>query len=56
MSYQEILDNVRERDHIDETREESPLKKASDAVELDNSNMNRKEQLDWIVEKMKEVV
>lgn len=49
VSFEEILDNVKKRDHIDETRDESPLKKASDAVELDNSNMNRQEQLDWIV-------
>jgi cytidylate kinase len=54
VSFQEILDNVKKRDHIDETRDESPLKKASDAVELDNSNMNRQEQLDWIVGLVKE--
>ncbi len=54
VSYEEILDNVKKRDHIDETRDESPLKKASDAVELDNSNMNHKEQLDWIVGLVKE--
>lgn len=49
VSYNEILENVKKRDHIDVTREESPLKKANDAIELDNSNMNRKEQLDWII-------
>ncbi|MBI9054124.1 MAG: (d)CMP kinase [Bacteroidales bacterium] len=49
VSYDEILENVKNRDHIDETRDESPLKKAHDSVELDNSNMNRQEQLDWIV-------
>jgi cytidylate kinase len=49
VSYDEILQNVKKRDHIDETRDESPLKKAHDSVELDNSNMNRQEQLDWII-------
>lgn len=54
VSYDEILANVKKRDHIDETREESPLKKAADSVELDNSNMTRKEQLEWIVGLVKE--
>ena len=54
VSFDEILENVRKRDHIDETRKESPLKKAVDSVELDNSNMNRQEQLDWIVRLVKE--
>ncbi|MFC2151141.1 (d)CMP kinase [Bacteroidota bacterium] len=49
VSFEEILENVKKRDHIDETRDESPLKKACDSVELDNSNMNRQEQLDWII-------
>ncbi|MCG8410250.1 MAG: (d)CMP kinase [Bacteroidales bacterium] len=50
VSFDEILENVKKRDYIDETRDESPLKRAVDAVELDNSNMNRQEQLDWIVD------
>lgn len=43
-SYEEVLANLRERDHIDETRAESPLRKAADAVTLDNSNMSLDEQ------------
>lgn len=54
VSYDEILENVKKRDHIDETRDESPLRKAEDSVELDNSNMSRTEQLDWIVGLVKE--
>jgi cytidylate kinase len=54
VSYEDILDNVKKRDHIDETRDESPLKKAQDAIELDNSNMNKQEQLDWIIGLVKE--
>ena len=49
VSYNEILENLKNRDHIDETRSESPLRKANDAIELDNSNMTEAEQLDWIV-------
>ncbi|MGC9373528.1 MAG: (d)CMP kinase [Bacteroidales bacterium] len=49
VSYEEILENVKKRDHLDETRKESPLKKANDAIELDNSNMTEKEQLQWIL-------
>jgi len=49
VSYQEILENVKNRDYIDETRDESPLLKASDSVELDNSKMDRQEQLEWII-------
>ena len=54
VSYDEILQNVQERDHIDSTREASPLRKADDALVLDNSTMTRKEQLDWVVKKVEE--
>ena len=54
VSYEEILENVKKRDHIDETRNESPLKKAHDSIELDNSIMNRQEQLNWIIGLVKE--
>jgi cytidylate kinase len=53
-SFDEILKNIKERDEIDSTRPESPLKKAPDAVVLDNSNMTRTEQLDWILDKLAE--
>lgn len=39
ISYQEVLKNVQERDYIDQNRSESPLKKADDAILLDNSDM-----------------
>ncbi len=48
--YSEILENVQLRDHIDQTREVSPLKKADDALLLDNSNMTREEQEEWLKE------
>ena len=37
--FEEILENVKQRDHIDQTREVSPLKKADDALLLDNSHL-----------------
>lgn len=54
VSYEEILQNVMERDHIDSTRETSPLRKAEDALVLDNSHLTREEQLAWVLNKMEE--
>ena len=42
----QIQRNLLERDHIDSTRADSPLKQAEDAILLDNSDLNKKEQLD----------
>ncbi|MBQ2779447.1 MAG: (d)CMP kinase [Bacteroidaceae bacterium] len=53
--YAEILENVQQRDHIDQTREVSPLRKADDALLLDNSNMTRAEQEQWLIERFKEI-
>ena len=47
---QEILENVLERDRIDSTRDVSPLRKAEDAVVLDNSQMTISEQKAWLLE------
>lgn len=44
VNYDEILENVRSRDHIDSTRAESPLRKADDAILLDNSDMTLEQQ------------
>ena len=54
VSYPEILENILERDRIDSTREASPLRIADDALVLDNSNMNREEQMKWVIEKVEE--
>ena len=48
--FNDILENVLQRDHIDQTREVSPLKKADDALLLDNSNLTREEQMHWLIE------
>ena len=52
--YASILKNVEERDYIDSHREVSPLRKADDAVELDNSRMTIAEQKQWLREKFEE--
>ena len=44
-SRQEVQKNLEERDHIDSNREDSPLTIASDAIVIDNTNLNREEQL-----------
>lgn len=49
-NFDEILANVVERDHIDSTRAISPLRKADDAIVLDNSNMTIPEQKAWLLE------
>lgn len=48
--YADILKNVEERDYIDSHRATSPLRKADDAIELDNSNLTIAEQKKWIYE------
>lgn len=48
-SYNEILKNVEERDYIDSHREVSPLRQAEDALVLDNSDLTRQQQLDWLI-------
>ncbi|MGE5943542.1 MAG: (d)CMP kinase [Flavobacteriales bacterium] len=47
--YNEVLKNVQERDYIDSHREDSPLIKADDAIEIDNSNMTKDEQFQIIL-------
>ena len=49
VSYEEVLANVVKRDHIDETREESPLRRAEDAIDLDNSSMTVDQQNEWLM-------
>lgn len=52
--YKDILANVMERDRIDSTRKTSPLKQASDAVVLDNTNMTIEQQAAWLMDKYRE--
>ncbi len=48
VSFEEILKNVEYRDHIDSTRDDSPLIKAEDAIEIDNSNLTLNEQFNKV--------
>lgn len=50
VSYEEVYRNVCERDHIDMNRAESPLRKADDAVVLNNSDMTIEEQDKWLLD------
>ncbi len=56
VSYEEILKNVQYRDHIDSTRKDSPLKKAKDAINFDNSSMGLEEQFERIYNFAKEII
>lgn len=47
--YESVLRNIQERDHIDSTREVSPLRQAEDAYVLDNDCMTKEEQMDWLL-------
>jgi CMP/dCMP kinase len=49
MSDAEIEENILHRDHIDSTREESPLRKADDAIELDTTGLTIPQQVDFVV-------
>ena len=47
--FDRVYQNIRERDHIDTTREVSPLRRADDAVELDNGQMTPAQQMEWLM-------
>ena len=49
VNYEDVLKNVRERDYIDSNRENSPLTKAEDAIEIDNSNLTLDQQFEKIL-------
>ena len=55
-SFEEILENVKQRDYIDQHREVSPLRKADDALLLDNSNLSIEQQKEWLSEQFGKVV
>lgn len=51
-SLQEIEQNIRDRDYQDENRATSPLRRACDAIELDNSEMSVEQQMVWVMDKI----
>ena len=56
VDFDEVVANINKRDHIDQTRKESPLRKADDAIELDNSHMTIAEQDVWLMTRYRETV
>jgi cytidylate kinase len=55
-TFEEVLANLTKRDYIDSNRDDSPLMKADDAIEIDNSNINQKEQLELILKLVNEKI
>lgn len=53
---EEVEKNLIERDHIDSTREESPLIQVDDALVLDNSMLSKEEQLEWALSKVSDII
>lgn len=56
VAYEDVYKNVCERDHIDSTRQESPLRKADDAYVLNNDNMTIEEQNQWLLDLYNKIV
>jgi CMP/dCMP kinase len=56
VTFEEILKNVQERDFIDTHREDSPLIKAVDAIEIDNSDLTRAEQFDRVLKLVLDII
>lgn len=52
-TYESVLQNVEHRDHLDLTRQASPLRRADDAIDLDNSDMSIEEQNQWLLDKFR---
>ena len=49
VTFEAVLENVKERDYIDTHREDSPLTKAEDAIEIDNSDLDREQQFEQVL-------
>lgn len=56
VSREEIVANIRQRDHLDQTRAISPLRKADDAIVLDNGGMSLEEEMSWFDQIFKQKV
>lgn len=55
-SFEQVLENVKKRDYIDSTRAESPLRRAADALVLDNSTLTIADQKQWLLDQYNRVV
>jgi len=56
VTFAEVLQNVQERDYIDTNREDSPLVKASNAIEIDNSSMSKTEQFELVLQLVQDII
>lgn len=56
VTFEQVLHNVQERDYIDTHRADSPLVKADDAIEIDNSYLTKEEQFSLVLELVEEVI
>jgi cytidylate kinase len=54
VNFADVLKNIQDRDHIDTTREDSPLRKAANAIEIDNSEMNIDDQFHTVLQLAKD--
>lgn len=54
--FEDILKNVKQRDEIDQNRAVSPLRKAEDALQLDNTNLTIEQQKEWLMKQFRSVV
>ena len=54
VTYEEVLENVQERDYIDTHRDDSPLVKADDAIEINNSTLTKEEQFNLVLKLVEE--
>ena len=55
ISMEDVISNVVGRDYEDSHREESPLRKADDAIVLDNTHLNQAEQVDFVVKEIEKL-
>jgi cytidylate kinase len=56
VTFEEVLENVQERDYVDTHRDDSPLVKADDAIEINNSTLTKEEQFDLVLKMVEERV
>jgi cytidylate kinase len=55
ISFEKVKADMASRDYNDENRKESPLRKAEDAIVLDNSNLTKEDQLNWIIDEVNKI-
>jgi cytidylate kinase len=56
VTLEEVLENVQKRDYVDTHREDSPLVMAEDAIEIDNSYLDKQQQFDAVLELVNDVL